>query len=145
MACNCDPVTSSPSGNCCILGSSVPSGQFVRWTVLGDATPQILVPAYQLTNATPTVLAPAVGTQRFWVYALHAQSNVQTAFLEVYWTTTGGTPTSNSYFFRGASLAGDLRRYEGPAVPLPINAELYVLSEDDAIVTVTGYGLLETI
>ena len=145
MSCGCDPVTSSPSGNCCILGSSVPSGQFVRWTVSADATAAVLVPAYQLGNATPTILAPAVGTQRFWVYSLHAQSDVQVNDLSVYWSVGGGAATINSYFFRGPSLAADLRRYEGPAVPLPINAEIRTISDTDVVVSIVGYGLLETI
>ena len=144
MACDCDPVTSAPSGNCCILGSSVPSGQFVRWHVSEVANPAILVPAYQLGNATPTIL-PIAATQRFWVYSMHISVDVQASDLSLYWSIGGAPAVAHSFLFRGSAIAHDLRRYEGPAIPLPVNAELRTLSDVAAGVTVIGYGLLETI
>ena len=144
MTCACESVTSSPSGACCFLGASVPSGQYVHWHVSEEANPAILVPAYQLGNVTETVLS-AAATQRFWVSFIQVSADTQAGELKLYWTIGGGPAVQHSHIFRGTTIAHGLRTYSGPAFPLPKSAELYVLSDVSTTVTVNGYGLLETL
>ncbi len=144
MPCVCDPTPSvAASGGCCMLADSVPTGQFVRWTGQEVASPHIKIKAYQLGNATPTELTPA-SNQRFWLYSLHVSTDT-VGQLDVYWSIGGAAATINSYIFRGEAPANDLRRYEGPTIPLPLSAEIYALTEVAGTVNAVGYGLLETI
>lgn len=146
MACiPCDPTTTTTTNNCCVMADAPPgSAQYVKFTVAGIANPQLKIKAYQLANATPTELTPA-GTQKFWVYALQVSFDTAWPDVKVFWSIGGGPDIANSYLMRATVEANQMITYNGPGFPLPLGAELYVLTQAAASASVVGYGLLETI
>jgi len=145
MACPCDPVVAASSVSCCILSDSSPSSrQYVRFARRGTASPGQVIPAFALTINTPTALNVS-GQQRFWVQWLQLSLDIDGDDARVFWGVGTNVDAVNSYLIRVDHSVNGVFTYNGPGVPLPLGADLYVTTAEIVVSSIVGYGFLETI